>query len=294
MTSAAAGAEATPDLDIEDILRQEGGASMQIGEVSIYHETYGSGPDVILVNNFFTVAPMWRAFTAELAQRNRLTAYDLRNQGASTFVDQPSWEQHLADLGGLIDGLQIERPVLVGTSISTLLCRDFAVQNPDRVGGLILVGPVVPIHGGGKRRAVNRTWMSILQHGGPTALWDQLWAMGLSAGWIELMGQAGYVGTREAFASLIAKPEALLANMATSDEASDDPELLGRLECPTLLIAGDCDFICGPSELEAMAAAIPTCETLLLPGVGHMPNWEATAAFEQAAQTFIEKCSPAT
>jgi pimeloyl-ACP methyl ester carboxylesterase len=281
------------DLDLEkldELTRHEETDTFKVGDVDLYYEYYGGpGPTLTILNNFFNVAPMWKPFVSRLAESNRVLTYDMRNQGGSSFVANPTWEEHLADLGGLLDGLGVERTFLIGTSVSSLLCRDYALAHPARVAGLILVGPAISPYGGGKRRAMNKTWMTTLAQSGPADLWDQLWAVVLSAAMIERGGPATYHATREAFATLITRPDALHANLASAMEASDDPELLRGLACPTAVIAGDCDFMCSPSELEALAALIPDCETTLLPNVGHMPNWEATGDFEAAAQAFIDR-----
>jgi pimeloyl-ACP methyl ester carboxylesterase len=278
----------TSVLDID--LRYEECDKLQLDDgVSLYYESRSSGPVITAVNSFFVIAPMWRAFTANLAQQNRIIAYDMRNQGSSSPVECPTWAQHVDDLRHVLDGLEVERTYLVATSIASLVCRDFHLANPDRVAGMILLGPVISPYGGGQRRAVNRSWLTTLEKAGPAALWDQLWATCISGRMIESGGSATYIALREAFVSLMA-PEPLRTNLESAMEAQDDPVLLGRINCPTLLIAGDDDFMSSPSAVEEMSDMIPDCETLILPGVGHLPYWEATEEFERATQAFIDKC----
>ena len=102
--------------------------------------------------------PAWRIFTEELARRNRVVTYDLCNQGASTRVDdEPSWEDHIADALGVLDACGIEQTFLLGTSISAVLARDIAIAYPDRVLGLILVGPAIGPRGMRRHRRVMKS-----------------------------------------------------------------------------------------------------------------------------------------
>lgn len=59
------------------------------------------------------------------------------------------------------------------------------------------------------------------------------------------------------------------------------PEL-HAIRCPTLVFAGEHDFICGPSWNRPIAEAIPGAAYAEIPGVGHFPQYEAPEGFRQA------------
>ncbi|MFD0381908.1 alpha/beta fold hydrolase [Streptomyces stramineus] len=108
----------------------------------LYYESVGSGPPLVFLNNFFIVAPAWRNFTSRLAQDHTVVTYDLRNQGVSTpGPGEAHFDQHVEDLRDLLDHLALDAVHLVGTSASTLICRDFAIRHPERVRSLVLTGP---------------------------------------------------------------------------------------------------------------------------------------------------------
>src|SRR5215470_6293330 len=58
--------------------------------------------------------------------------------------------------------------------------------------------------------------------------------------------------------------------------------LLGRISAPTLIVAGELDFICGPAQAKPIAGAIPGSHLVMLPGCGHMPGIEAPEQYRQA------------
>src|SRR5262249_17636560 len=117
----------------------------------LYYEIRGpaGAPVILFVNNFFIISPLWRNFTSRLAERFRVVGYDLRNQGASSRAKgELGFDTHVTDLLELIDKLELGQVYLVGTSVSTLITLECAVAAPDKVRGLISVGPMFNPFGG--------------------------------------------------------------------------------------------------------------------------------------------------
>ena len=49
--------------------------------------------------------------------------------------------------------------------------------------------------------------------------------------------------------------------------------LLGRITSPTLIVAGELDFICGPAQAQPIAAAVTGSRLVMLAGCGHIPGF---------------------
>jgi proline iminopeptidase len=65
----------------------------------------------------------------------------------------------------------------------------------------------------------------------------------------------------------------------------DDIDILPSLvaiECPSLVIAGQHDFICGPAWNRPIAAAIPAARYVEIADTGHIPQYEQPGAFRAA------------
>lgn len=58
--------------------------------------------------------------------------------------------------------------------------------------------------------------------------------------------------------------------------------LLPQIACPTLVMTGELDTWAGPAQHEAIAAAIPNSELVIVPGAGHMIQLEAPEAVNAA------------
>lgn len=58
--------------------------------------------------------------------------------------------------------------------------------------------------------------------------------------------------------------------------------LLGRIQCRTLLVAGELDFVCGPAQARHVTGAAPGITTAILPRCGHLPVLEAADEYRRA------------
>lgn len=65
-------------------------------------------------------------------------------------------------------------------------------------------------------------------------------------------------------------------------QSIDLAPLLPGIRCPTLVIAGELDLICGPAQASGIAAAIPGARLVTIPGCGHFPALEAPAVYRTA------------
>jgi 3-oxoadipate enol-lactonase len=253
----------------------------------LYYELRGKGPQLTILNNFFIISPLWRNFTKELVKSNRILTYDLRNQGASSSVSHElQIEDHIRDLRELLDALEIERTFLLGTSISTLICREFAIAHPKRVDGLILVGPVFSSFGSRRRKLLTKSWLNSLEKGGPACLFDHIYPLVYCDRTIENGGTPAYLALRERFLAL-ASHEQLRINLQASLSTEDNPEKLKQISCPVLILAGDGDFLSSPASLAATAKLLRRGRAEILKFAGHVPYFEATGVFESAVQRFI-------
>jgi len=63
--------------------------------------------------------------------------------------------------------------------------------------------------------------------------------------------------------------------------------MLGRITSPTLIVAGELDFICGPAQAEPIASAITGAQLVMLSGCGHIPSIEAPQEYRHAVMEFL-------
>jgi pimeloyl-ACP methyl ester carboxylesterase len=107
----------------------------------------GSGPPFVKAANWLSHleldldSPLWRHWLALLTREHSLIRYDARGNGLSGW-DPPSirFADFVADLGSVFDAAGVQRAPLLGISQGAAVSVAYAVQNPERVSALVLVG----------------------------------------------------------------------------------------------------------------------------------------------------------
>jgi pimeloyl-ACP methyl ester carboxylesterase len=259
--------------------------------VNLYFERAGQGAPLVFVNNFFMNAPHWRPLTGLLRLRNEIVNYDLRHQGQSDRVDAPlSVAQHVDDLHQIISLLDLERPILIGTCISTAIVRDYIIKHPRHVSAIVLVGPIFGKNGALSRKFFHRSLMNTLSAHGAEGLFDHYYPLLYSARTIKRMGVAGYLALKASFVQNNPK-EQLAKHLMSTIDFPDPPGGLGNIGCPILVLCGEDDFVIDRDSLRSYARERPNLELQFMEGAGHNPYLEDTCSFEEKLGEFVERVS---
>jgi pimeloyl-ACP methyl ester carboxylesterase len=112
------------------------------------YDVYGEGENVIvLVHGLLMNRRMYERLGPELATRgNRVVAVDLLGHGRSDRPVDPrlyNMACFAEQVLGLIDHLELEAPVVGGTSLGANVGLEFASRHPERTGGLFIEMPVL-------------------------------------------------------------------------------------------------------------------------------------------------------
>lgn len=100
------------------------------------------GLPVVFVHSFAGSSAHWSNQLAHLRRTRRAVALDLRGHGQSAAPDSNAYavDALASDIAAVVDGLRLERFVLVGHSMGGAASIAYAGAHPDRVAGLVLVG----------------------------------------------------------------------------------------------------------------------------------------------------------
>ncbi|MFP2907436.1 alpha/beta fold hydrolase [Pyxidicoccus sp. 3LFB2] len=101
------------------------------------------GVPVVFVHSSCGNTTHWTAQLAHLRKHRRAVALDLRGHGKSAppEAEDITIEDFAGDIAAVVDGLGLQRFVLVGHSMGGAVCAAYAGQHPERVAGLFLVDP---------------------------------------------------------------------------------------------------------------------------------------------------------
>ena len=246
----------------------------------------GAGEPLLLIHGSGMSAPTWAPLLAELQDR-RIHAVDLPGFGLSDahdYTDRSLRRHAVAQVGSMLDALELERADVVGTSLGAMWALCMALERPDRVESVTGLGiPAVALAGmrgdpffrvmttPGVRALARRapapknakatrraTTKALGRHAGgimPDTYFEVVRATMLMPAWRLAM----YSHLNLAMRSGKPRPE----NLFTDDE-------LRGIGVPVRMILGRDDVYGGPEIVERAVALMPDGRLDVIPG-GHAP-----------------------
>lgn len=271
---------------------------VDIESVSLHYESLpyeGEGanqPLFVLLHGFGASTYSWREVIDDFADLGDVVAYD---RPAFGLTERPtSWEgsspygvdAQVSLLGGVIDEFADEgQPiVLVGHSAGGTLAAEFALREPDRVSGLILVAPAILTSGGGP------SWLSFLYDIPQVDRIGPLLVGGIATSGEDLLERSWHdpagltPDIREAYrAPLRIKGwEAAFWEFQKAPRTFSVTEDPAAITLPTAIITGDDDRVVATADSLALADIIPGASISIIPNSGHLPHEETPAEFMEA------------
>jgi pimeloyl-ACP methyl ester carboxylesterase len=99
-------------------------------------------PPIVLLAGHGATSPVWFSVAPRLAEQHRVYAIDLLGDaGRSTGTPPRTIDELMSWLTGVLDGLRVDRPQLVGHSYGAWIALTYTLRNPDRVDRLALIDP---------------------------------------------------------------------------------------------------------------------------------------------------------
>jgi len=110
-----------------------------------YHRTGGEKPPLVLAHGLTDMGLCWLRLASSLSHKYDVVMYDARGHGDS---DAPANghepENRAEDLFGLVEGLKLESPRLLGHSLGAMTVALFASKYPGRARSVVLEDPPFP------------------------------------------------------------------------------------------------------------------------------------------------------
>jgi pimeloyl-ACP methyl ester carboxylesterase len=242
-----------------------------VGGIAIAYDLTGpaEAPVVVFVHGLAASRGVWQGQSDRLSSRFRVLRYDLRGHGDSDVSAQPCSRSDLAnDLARLLDFLGIERAVVVGHSGGGVVAMQFAVDHPQRLNALVLVG-------------------TASQCNDKTAAWYEKTANVAR----EKGGEAGMreMGLKPDSGPVPDGPTFFQVTMAMrSLNSSPLTEALSSVSVPTLIIVGEKDFL-GAGGSVILSRTIAGSQLDIVEGRGHGIYLEAPDWFADRLSEFLEQ-----
>ena len=240
-----------------------GGNRANVNGISLYYETYGQGPPVLVLHGASGFLETMHYFITALAPDHTVIAVDSRAQGRSTDSGaQLSYALMGDDMIKLLDTLGIARTDIVGWSDGGIIGLDMAMKHPSRVRRLIAIG----------------------------ANYD---ANGVAPGALGPQAAAEIASQVKPFDDAIAPDPShfpvMVKKIMTMVRTEPHYRLseLARISAKTLIVAGEHDLILR-RHTDMLARAIPGAKEIIVPGATHFGPLENPDAYDKIALDFLD------
>jgi pimeloyl-ACP methyl ester carboxylesterase len=260
------------------------GELIKAGDVELWVEQRGEGPDVLLIAGLGDVAEAWEAQLDALAEDHRVTAYDNRCVGRSSMADGPYSTATMADdAAALLAALEIDSADVVGFSMGSGIAQELALRHPEVVRSLVLNSTYARTDA--YMRSVFRffrTWPAVAPSERAFFEGFFLWVYTARAHADGTVDQI--VG--EAMAFPHQQPVDAFQRAVDACLGHDAHDRLHEIAVPTLAISGGVDIVTPPRYGQAVADRIPGAEFVVMPTEAHQPFQEVPDAFNAQLREF--------
>ena len=252
--------------------------------VRVFYEVYGQGePTILLLPTWSIVhSRIWKFQIPWLAQHCRVIAFDGRGNGRSDRPDDPdayAEAEFAADALAVLDETATERALVVGFSMGAQRALLLAAEHPERVAGVVFIGPAVPLGASTARARAMESfedrcdtyegWAKYNRH-----YWLESYRDFLQFFFSNVFTEPHSTKQIEDCVGwgLETTPETLIATQVAPglDEAAVR-DLCARIDCPALVLHGDEDAIRSHSSGAALAELLGGT-LVTLEGSGHAPH----------------------
>ncbi len=209
-------------------------------------------------------------------------AIDMRGHGESSRSVDNSYTQDnfTDDLVAFMDKLKIKKAMIIGHSMGSLIAHKFAIDHPNRVMGLVLLGSTTTM----ANHPVTLELMPIVNSFNDDEAADPEFVIEFQAStfynpipWVTYR----YVSESLRLKGLVWKQTLNGLNV------EDHTNQLAQITAPTLIIWGDQDGVFSLSEQNQLDTLIPDSTLKIYPNAGHAVNVEKAAEIIEDIKEFV-------
>ena len=114
---------------------------VKVGDIDIAYKLFGKGDPVLMIPGFSMTKEMWGPILNDLSENHTVIIFDNRGIGETTAGNRTfSMNQFINDIVGLIEALEIEKPIdVLGLSLGGMIAQELAMSHPEIVNHLMVV-----------------------------------------------------------------------------------------------------------------------------------------------------------
>jgi pimeloyl-ACP methyl ester carboxylesterase len=248
-------------------------AVLRVPGGELYYEAEGDGVPVVLVHGYALDARAWDDQVPALKDIARVVRYDLRGYGRS-IRDADTSYSNADDLWRVLDHLELDQAVLVGSSMGGRIVVEATLAAPERVRALVLLDAVLD---GVPWDPESTRGMQAIDEGLRSGGLDEAKAAWLRHDFFVPAQHTPEIKRR--LAEMVGEYSGV--NWTSADPEAPRPnsiELLATIAAPTTVVTAELDVPCFHEMSNVLADRIPGARKVTVPSVGHMVNMEAPEA----------------
>ncbi len=260
---------------------------MPVNGINLNVAVQGTGTPVVLLHGLTSNITAMQREIDHLSRTFQVVAIDSRGHGRSDKPAQYTLQDHVADVFGVLDALQLDRVALIGVSMGSYIAQGVAAQQPQRVAKLVLITAKAQGQTSSSARFL-ADHAAELQGKSSAEVQAFLLANIFAPTTSAAIKQELYDFSRQqAAAGLMLTPEQILAaNQAL--EGFDFRPLLPAVTAETLVISGRYDPLNPVAAGQEIAAAIPQATFVVLEHSGHVPTLEEPQRLLALIEAFLD------
>jgi pimeloyl-ACP methyl ester carboxylesterase len=273
--------------------------------VKVFFEVFGEGePTVLMLPTWSIVhSRVWKMQVPYLARHSRVLTFDGRGNGRSDRPVGPeayAEPEFAADALAVMDATATDRAVLVALSRGAHRALILAADHPDRVQGVVFIGPATPMGGILPERQIIQFFGEVLPHDESWAKYNRHYWMRDYRGFLEFFFENAFTEPHSTKQredcvgwGLETAPETLIDTVLAEGLSEEEAlAMCARVRCPVLVIQGSEDAITGSPRGIELAAAIPGAELAMLEGSGHCPEGRDPVMVNLLVREFVDRFRP--
>ena len=275
---------------------------VQRGAVRLGYEVFGGGEPTILLLPTWTIihSRFWKMQVPYLSRHYRVITYDGPGNGRSDRVTDPACytaDSYAADAAAVLDACEVDRAVVVGLSLGAQYATRLASLHPERVLGLVLIGPSLPLSGPMSERAgIVDNFLEPYPENPEgwdkynLAYWHADYPDFVEFFFSQAFNEPHSTKPREDAVgwALEGGPESLEAEARGNPMGLSGEEIFAAVTCPTLVIHGTDDRI-QSHRVGVEAARLSNGTLASLGGSGHIPNVRDPVRVNLLLREFVER-----
>ncbi|ULH14221.1 alpha/beta hydrolase (plasmid) [Deinococcus sp. KNUC1210] len=261
---------------------------MQINGLELNVQQSGSGQPLVLLHGLSSDITAMQPQIDAFSEQFHVIALDSRGHGRSDRPAEYTLQDHISDVIGVMDALDLPTVFLMGSSMGSYVAQGVATRQPQRVSKLVLVTPKASGQTSSSARLLAQH-AAELEGRSPEEvqafLADKLFAPTTST---EIKAMMAESMQQHAQAGLTLTPaQYLAANRAL--EGFDFRDVLPQVTAKTLILSGRFDPLNSVQDGEEIARLIPDARLEVLEYSGHLPNIEEPERLHQLVLDFLRE-----